>query len=242
MKRTSKSGGRRSKTTDQRRRSSSTDDPNQLKKLKPSKLRIIGGSMRGRAVTYHGAEFTRPMRDSVRENLFNILGGAPRGAVAIDLFAGTGVLAFEAISRGAVRAIAVEPARRAIKQIRQSAEHLGIGERLTLISGDAFVLADKLLRPASDSDDTPWIVFLSPPYRMWHDEIDFGRLCRIIGLVKQRAPLGSVLVVETDDRFDPASLPTGDWDVRTYGITRLCFLEPATVCGWTPMDDAEPSV
>jgi len=225
-----------------RRRSPASDDPNGLKKLKPSKLRIIGGSMRGRGVTYHGAEFTRPMRDSVRENLFNILGKAPRGAVAIDLFAGTGVLALEAISRGAVRAIAVEPARRAIVQIRETSQQLDVGDRLKLISGDAFVLADKLLRPASDGDDTPWIVFLSPPYRMWHDELDFDRLCRIIQLVKQRAPLGSVLVIETDDRFDPRSLPAGDWDVRTYGSTRLCFLEPATVCGWTPMDDAEPSV
>ena len=64
--------------------------------------------MGGRTVRYHGADFTRPMKDNIRENLFNILGQAAKGAIAIDLFAGTGALGLEALSRGATRAIIVE--------------------------------------------------------------------------------------------------------------------------------------
>ena len=70
-------------------------------KVRPLSLRIIGGDMRGRTVHYHGAAFTRPMKDSVRESLFNIVGIATKGAICFDLFAGTGALAFEALSRGA---------------------------------------------------------------------------------------------------------------------------------------------
>lgn len=197
---------------------------------KPTKLRIIGGTMRARTVTYHGAEFTRPMRDSVRENLFNILGRACKGAIAFDLFAGTGVLGFEAISRGAVHVSAVEPVRQAVIQIKKSVDHLDVASKYTLIQADAFYVADDLLRPRPN-DDTPWIVFLSPPYVFWEDKETYEKLCRIIQQVQANAPPGSVLCAETDTRFDIERLPPGQWDVRTYGITRLAFIEPANVCG-----------
>ncbi|MCC9657353.1 RsmD family RNA methyltransferase [Rhodopirellula halodulae] len=198
---------------------------------KPTKLRIIGGDMRGRPVTYHGEEFTRPMRDSVRENLFNILGRACRGAIAFDLFAGTGVLGLEAISRGCTRAVLVEPMRKAIAQIRDTTQRLGIEDKVRLVTGDAFVLADQLLKPATPEDDTAWIVFMSPPYRMWTDPEDYKKLKAIITRVQQYGPPGSVLVVETDTTFETDQLPPGDWDIRTYGITNLAFLEPGNVCG-----------
>lgn len=198
---------------------------------KPTKLRIIGGDMRGRPVTYHGEEFTRPMRDSVRENLFNILGRACRGTIAFDLFAGTGVLGLESISRGSTSAVLVEPMRKAFAQIRDTTERLGIEDKVRLVMGDAFALADQLLKPSSPEDDTAWIVFLSPPYRMWTDPELYPKLKSIILRVQQYAPPGSVLVVETDNTFDLEQLPPGDWDIRTYGITHLAFLEPGNVCG-----------
>ncbi|SMP52825.1 16S rRNA m(2)G-966 methyltransferase [Neorhodopirellula lusitana] len=199
-------------------------------KTKASKLRIIGGSMRARSVTYHGAEFTRPMRDSVRENLFNILGRACKSAIAFDLFAGTGVLGFEAISRGAVHVTAVEPVRQATVQIKKTIDHLGVASKYTLVSADAFYVADDMLR-AKPGDDTPWIVFLSPPYSFWEDEETLKKLCNIIRLVQKNAPPGSVLCAETNTDFNLARLPAGDWDIRTYGITRLAFIEPGNVCG-----------
>jgi 16S rRNA (guanine966-N2)-methyltransferase len=207
-------------------------------KTVPTKLRIIGGDMGGRTVTYHGEEFTRPMRDSVRENLFNILGRGVRGTTAFDLFAGTGVLAFEALSRGAVKAVAVEPERRAAEQIQKTAEHLDVANRFTLLTADAFAIADRLLT-CSGEDDTPWVVFLSPPYRFWTDAAMFPKLVGIIKRVQRHAPPGSILVAETDHTFDLELLPADAWDIREYGITRLAFIEPGNHCGMNLPDSLE---
>ena len=136
----------------------------------PTKLRVIGGDMRGRPIVYHGAEFTRPMKDNIRENLFNILGRAVKGAIALDMFGGTGALAFESLSRGAVRAVTIERSRHANEFIRKTAENLGVESRLKILTGDAFRLGGQLLLPPSD--DTPWIVFLCPPYVLWNESLD----------------------------------------------------------------------
>ena len=66
---------------------------------------------------------------------------------------------------------------------------------------------------------------------MWTDPEYYPKLKSIIVRVQQYAPPGSVLVVETDNTFDLEQLPPGDWDIRTYGITHLAFLEPGNVCG-----------
>ncbi len=169
------------------------------------------------------------MKDSVRENLFNILGPAIRGTICYDLFAGTGAIALESLSRGASSAIAVESSKQAVRFIRESAESLGAERRLRVLTGNTFRLSDRLLAPPSD--DTPWVVFLCPPYRMWEDPDDLQGLCRIIQITLDRAPPGSLLVAETEKRFDCSRLPPGDWDVREYGDTRLAIIEPATRCG-----------
>ena len=75
---------------------------------KPVGVRIIAGQFRGRKLLYAVDPRTRPMKDRVRQALFNRLGPAVQGKVAIDLFAGTGALGFEALSRGAARAVLVE--------------------------------------------------------------------------------------------------------------------------------------
>ncbi len=196
-------------------------------KVKPTKLRIIGGDLRGRAIEYHGADFTRPMKDNIRENLFNILGRAVRGARCIDLFAGTGALAFESISRGAQSATVIEQNRVAIGVIRKTAQTLGLEDRLQILHGDTFQLASQLLQPPED--DTPWIVFVCPPYALWEESL--SQLGDILRRTLNHAPPGSVLVAETEKRFDPAGLPQGDWDLRHYGGTRLAFIEPAMRCG-----------
>jgi 16S rRNA (guanine966-N2)-methyltransferase len=194
---------------------------------KPIKLRIIGGDMRGRTILYHGAEFTRPMKDNIRENVFNILGRAVKGAICFDLFAGTAALAFESISRGASRAVLVERNQQAVRCIHQTAETLHVISKLRVISGDSFHLADQLLK--APDDDTPWIVFLCPPYALWHESLE--GLNRMIRATLENAPPGSVLVVETEKAFDPNLLPPGPWDWREYGNTRLGFIEPAMQCG-----------
>lgn len=194
---------------------------------KPTKLRVIGGDMRGRIIHYHGEEFTRPMKDNIRENLFNILGKAVKGAICFDMFAGTGAMGFESLSRGAVSAVLVEQNRQAVKFIKKTADTLDIESRLRVVTGDTFRLAGNLLEPPQD--DTPWIVFLCPPYVLWEESLD--SLNRIIQLTLDNAPPGSVLVAETEKKFDADKLPPGEWDFREYGGTRLAFIEPAMKCG-----------
>lgn len=194
---------------------------------KPTKLRVIGGQMRGRPIQYHGASFTRPMKDNIRENLFNILGKATRGAICYDLFAGTGALAFESLSRGAKSAVVIEQHREAIRYIHQTAQALDVEASIEVITGDTFRVAPRLLAPPED--DTPWVVFLCPPYALWHESLD--RLNSIIATVLANAPPGSVLVAETEKSFPADKLPAGNWDLREYGGTRLAFIEPAMQCG-----------
>ena len=114
------------------------------KKVRGVKLRVIGGDMRGRTFAYHGESFTRPMKDKIRESLFNILGQSVRGARVADLFAGTGALAIEALSRKAEFAVAIEPNARASHQIRKSLQGLGLERRTEVITGDAFRVAPRL--------------------------------------------------------------------------------------------------
>src|SRR4051794_19278769 len=102
-------------------------------------LRIIGGSLRGRKVEYTGEVRTRPMKDRVREAVFNLLGHGVVDAHVIDLFAGTGAMAMEAISRGAAAATCIERHYPTSKLIENCARELGIGDRLTVVFGDAFL-------------------------------------------------------------------------------------------------------
>jgi 16S rRNA (guanine966-N2)-methyltransferase len=166
------------------------------KSSKPTKLRVIGGDMRGRIIHYHGEEFTRPMKDNIRENLFNILGKAVKGAICFDLFSGTGAMAFESLSRGAVSAVLVEQNRQAVKFINKTADTLDLQSRLRVVTGDTFRLAANLLKPPQD--DTPWIVFLCPPYILWEESLE--SLNRMIQLTLDHAPPGSVLVAETEKK------------------------------------------
>jgi 16S rRNA (guanine966-N2)-methyltransferase len=216
------------RSRNQTARENAADRPR--KPAKAAKLRIIGGQMRGRTIHYHGAAFTRPMKDNIRENLFNILGQAVRGSICFDLFAGTGAMGFESLSRGARSAVMIEQNRQAVQSIQRTADSLDVSSRIRLLTGDAFRLSGSLLAPPED--DTPWIVFVCPPYSLWQDSLD--GLKRIIQTTLDHAPPGSVLVAEMERSFDSAKLPGGPWDLRDYGGTRLAFIEPAMRCGMNP--------
>ena len=98
--------------------------------------RIVGGTLRGRRLAHRPGGPTRPMKDRVRETLFDLIGDRVRGAIAIDLFAGTGALGFEAISRGAARAIFAERHFPTAAVLRQSARELGVEDRSEVRAGD----------------------------------------------------------------------------------------------------------
>jgi len=120
-------------------------------------MRIIGGSAKGvrLAAVPPG---TRPVSDRAREGLFSSLGDRVVGAVVLDLFAGTGALGIEALSRGAVRATFVDHARSSTKAVRENLTRTAFADRGTVVTADV----DSYLRkPVSTAVD---IVFADPPY------------------------------------------------------------------------------
>ena len=179
------------------------------------------------------------MKESLREALFNIVGPAIKGRIAWDLFAGTGILAIESFSRGALGAIAIERSRFAARTIRDSAHRLGMEqEYVQVLTGDTFRIAPRRMAEIADSGETsPWVVYFCPPYAMWTEQTE--QLFELLLTAARLAPVGSLLVTETDKFFDVASLPLGPWDVRPKGNMTLAFLETTGVPAESPEPAAE---
>jgi 16S rRNA (guanine966-N2)-methyltransferase len=172
--------------------------------------------MRGRPIAYSGDTRTRPMKQRVREAAFNLVGTRVIGTQVIDLFAGTGALTWEALSRGAHRATLVERHFPTARLIRENAVALNLADRIELVSGDAFIWGRQLAtRPALSSPEHPWLVFCSPPFDLYVSHT--SEMLTLLQHVVDAAPALSVLVVEADERFEMASLPTSFvWDIRPY--------------------------
>ena len=124
-------------------------------------MRVIGGDLRSRRLASVPGTETRPTPDRLRETLFNVLAPRIDGAVFVDLYAGTGAVGIEALSRGAVRAIFVERGKAALETLRANIATLGLTKRADVRQGKAAGLIDRLVRPAET-----YIVFLDPPYEM----------------------------------------------------------------------------
>ena len=183
-------------------------------------LRIVGGHFRGRKLKYAGDTRVRPMKDRIREAVFNLLGPAVKGTFAIDLFGGTGALGLEAISRGSVGAIIIERHLPTSKVIRENIETLELAERVELVQADTFRWARQT---PSLPKDAPWVVFVSPPY-VFFTERSEDMLELITGLMRE-APLDSQFAVEATKEFDFDQLPMPEhWDVRAYNPAVVAVL------------------
>ena len=125
-------------------------------------MRIIAGDARGRRIEAPEGRDTRPTLDRVRENLFNMLQGEIAGSRVLDLFAGSGALSFEALSRGAETAGLADHARKAIAIEKKNAETLGYADRVRIIPADW----RKALKEIENAGLRFDIVFLDPPYAM----------------------------------------------------------------------------
>ena len=192
-------------------------------------LRIIGGKFRGRKLRYSGDLRVRPMKDRVRESLFNILGPAVHGKHAIDLFAGTGALALEALSRGASRATILEQHRPTAAIIRENIATLGVESLCHVEVTDTFAWA----RRQPDLGNEPWVVFCSPPYAFFIERQD--AMLELIGRLLHAAPPESLLVVEADERFDFGLLPDPSaWDLRQYPPAVIGIYEKLTLSPPSP--------
>ncbi len=143
--------------------------------------------------------------------MFNLIGPSILGSHAIDLFAGTGALALEAISRGAVRATLVERHFPTAKIIEQNIAALALGEIARVIAADTFVWA----RALPDLGLESWVVFCSPPYVFYQERL--AEMLELVETFLDRAPAGSIVVVEADRRLDISHLPQAPlWMVRAY--------------------------
>jgi 16S rRNA (guanine966-N2)-methyltransferase len=182
-------------------------------------MRIISGQRRGHKIDGPKASNgTRPTSDLVRESLFNILRDLVADRVAIDLFAGTGALGLEALSRGARQAIFVERDRENVALIHRNIATLRYQDRATVRHADAYRWA----RSYAPADDSPVVLFLDPPYREY--EIHARYLNRMLAGLVEKLPAGSVIVLESGRTLDSRILPDlGAWDIRRYGGTQLAL-------------------
>ena len=174
-------------------------------------LRIVGGRFRGRKLLYGGDPRVRPMKDRLREVIFNLIGPAIRGKHAVDLFAGTGALGLEAISRGAARATLIEQHFPTAEIIRKNVARLGVEEIARIVTSSVFIWQRR--RP--ELGPAAWAVFCSPPYDFYVRRTD--EMLELIGGLMEWAPAESIFVVESDGRFEFGLLPEPEsWDVRCY--------------------------
>lgn len=165
---------------------------------------------------------TRPTSERVREALFSHLEhyGYVRGSVVLDLFAGSGALALEAISRGADRAVAVDMNPTAAKLIRANARAVGFAQQTHVVTkkADSYLAADVGTLPEFD------VAFLDPPYSYSEDE-----LSRTLELLAPHLPSEALIVVERAAQSEEPRWPAGFTlcDERKMGDTRVWSAERA---------------
>jgi 16S rRNA (guanine966-N2)-methyltransferase len=176
-------------------------------------MRIIAGSRKGSRIFAPKGTETRPTGDRVREAAFNLLGpGAAEGANVLDLFAGSGAMGLEALSRGAARATFVESDRAACRAIDRNLEKLRLTGATVLCSRVEIVLAQEAA--AGRKYD---LVLLDPPY----DMTDHEPLARYVPRLLTEDGL---VVFETAARIEP-ELPLAKRTSRKYGSARVTLFE-----------------
>ncbi|MFM8563004.1 MAG: 16S rRNA (guanine(966)-N(2))-methyltransferase RsmD [Acidimicrobiia bacterium] len=177
-------------------------------------MRVVAGTLRGRLIVAPDGDATRPTTDRTREAVFNALTslGAVEDAVVLDLFAGSGAMGIEALSRGARRCTFIERDRRALESIRTNVSKLDLGDRVTVIAGDVAVnvVAQRLVD----------LALVDPPY-------DYAAWPELLRAIAPALAPGGLVVAESGREI---AVPEG-WNVlraRSYGRTRVAFIERTT--------------
>jgi 16S rRNA (guanine966-N2)-methyltransferase len=183
-------------------------------------MRIISGERRGHKFDGPTDSVTRPTSDMVRESIFNILGDRAEGRVVYDLFAGSGALGLEALSRGAEHAVFVEKDRRNFRLIRDNIATLRFEGRGAVVAADAYRWAQTF----EAEGDAPVLVLIDPPYRDFRERPE--RVRAMIAALVERLPVGSTIVLEAERDGDAAVLPDIErWDIRKYSRTHIAILD-----------------
>ena len=178
-------------------------------------LRVIAGEAKGRKLRMVSGAGTRPITDRVKESLFSILAGDVPGSQFLDLFAGTGSVGIEALSRGAARATFVESSARALTTLRTNLELTRLADRGHVVQADVF-------RFLTGTPDTPFdIVYVAPPQYadLWL------RTVRLVDSNPGWLTEGGVLIAQMHPKeWTPPKLQRlRVEDDRSYGSTRLIF-------------------
>jgi 16S rRNA (guanine966-N2)-methyltransferase len=175
-------------------------------------MRIIAGSHKGHTIHAPRGRDTRPTSDRVRENVFNIVGPLD-GAAVLDLYAGSGAMGLEALSRGAARAVFVERDADAVRAIERNLDKLRLAG--TILRQDAVTA----LAAEAGSHRKYDLVLVDPPYDMYPDVQP--QLARYLPSL---LAADGLLVVETDARVEP-ELPLALRTTRRYGQARITIYE-----------------
>jgi 16S rRNA (guanine966-N2)-methyltransferase len=181
-------------------------------------MRVIGGSAKGRRLAAVPGAGTRPITDRVKEALFNILGDLVEEARVLDLFAGTGAVGIEALSRGARQVVFVELSARATVVLRENLQHTGLQERARIVRRDVFRFLKG--RAAAPFD----LIYVAPPqYRGW-----WARALQALDGGPWLTASGVVVVQIHPKEYREIPLTTLRLaEQRKYGSTLLCFYETA---------------
>lgn len=180
-------------------------------------MRIITGSAKGAKLKAPRGLDTRPTTDRVKESIFNILGNAVYEAVVLDLFAGTGSLGLEALSRGARQAVFVDQSIASIQVIKDNVDHTKMSDKAEILKSDVLKTIEKFTRTENLFD----IVFCDPPYNK-------GYINKVLQLIDKGTIVAeqAILVLE-HSRHEP---PATQWDnlmlkrSERYGETIVSFL------------------
>lgn len=176
-------------------------------------MRIIAGTARGCTFDAPQGRDTRPTLDRVRENVFNILQMRIRDVKVLDLFSGSGAMAFEAVSRGASEAVLVDIDRAANAVQRRNAEKLRMADKCRMLNCDW----QQAVRQLAALEERFGVVFLDPPYAM-HD------MTPVMNALRPLLAADAVILLEHEAKTFPAT-PDGYelYDSRKYGIAGVSF-------------------
>jgi 16S rRNA (guanine966-N2)-methyltransferase len=187
--------------------------PPPASRLTLSKLRVGGGDARGRRLK--APKNIRPTQGLVKQAIFNMVGPEIEGAYVLDLFAGSGALGIEALSRGAAHATFVDRQPRGLAILRQNLEVLGFKERSHVVRGDVV----RWLETSPDEVKRADMVFLDPPY----EDVVLDRALRVL----DREVVSGFVVAEHSRRHEPPALIRLKVDrQRRYGDTMVTVFRP----------------
>jgi 16S rRNA (guanine966-N2)-methyltransferase len=183
-------------------------------------MRIIAGEFRNRKLLPPVGDRTRPITDRVKQSVFDILSPHLENAIVYDLFAGTGSLGLECLSRGAKYATFFESDRSAIKLLKKNIAALAVGRRAAVEPGDLFRWFANSPEPKHRAD----IIFLDPPYRFLRDRaVELKSLAA--ALAAKHLPPGGCVVFR-HDLHDSLAMPELNLrEARDYGSMRVEFLQ-----------------